>query len=85
MRLTYRYSKHGRQRARGRSITHEEIDQALNNPERTEPGNAPDRMRYVSHPMEDGYRIVVVASHPPNYMGVVTIVTCIAKSPNAPR
>lgn len=43
MRLTYRYSNHGRRRARGRSITREEIDQALNNPEWTEPGNAPDR------------------------------------------
>ena len=85
MRLTYRYSNHGRRRARGRSITREEIDQALNNPEWTEPGNAPDRMMYVSHPMEGGYRIVVIATHPPNYMGQVTLVTCFAKSSKAPR
>ena len=85
MRLTYRYSNHGRGRARERSITDEEIDQALNDPEWTEPGSAPDRMKYVSHLMSDGYRIVVIATHPPNYMGQVTLVTCFAKSSKAPR
>ena len=70
-------------RQAGVSVT--TVSQALNNPEWTEPGNAPDRMMYVSHPMEDGYRIVVIATHPPNYMGQVTLVTCFAKSSKAPR
>lgn len=80
MRLTFSHSRHSRGRARLRSITNEEIDAALNDPEEVLPESQPGRRKYVSHPRPDGYRVVVIASDPPSAMGHVTIVTCLAKS-----
>ncbi|WP_081491384.1 DUF4258 domain-containing protein [Schaalia georgiae] len=69
-------SQHARDRARERGITDDDILSVLLNPSLTRPANSASKLVYESGPDQDGCRIVVVASHPPDAHDCVVVVSC---------